>query len=250
MLLVADVHGAAGALRKVVEAGETILILGDLINFIDYRTHEGIVSEIAGRSFVAEVVALRTAGRFEEARRRWNQFSGGREHELGEQFDRLIEAAYTDVCSALDSARGFVTYGNVDRPDVLKRHLPEGVTFVDAQAVDIEGYRVGFAGGGMPSLGLPGEVEESLMREKLGALGRVDILCTHIPPAVPALSTDVVGGRLKGSEAVREYIERVQPAAHYFGDVHQPQATRWRLGATACVNVGYFRATGRAVRHP
>jgi hypothetical protein len=35
---------------------------------------------------------------------------------------------------------------------------------------------------------------------------------------------------------------------HLFGDVHQPQASRWRIGRTQCVNVGYFRATGRVFR--
>ena len=27
------------------------------------------------------------------------------------------------------------------------------------------------------------------------------------------------------------------------------QATEWTVGTTRCRNVGYFRATGRAVRH-
>jgi Icc-related predicted phosphoesterase len=54
----------------------------------------------------------------------------------------------------------------------------------------------------------------------------------------------------KGSPAVLAYLELHQPAFHYFGDVHQPQATIWRHGQTICRNVGYFRATGRGVRHP
>jgi len=88
------------------------------------------------------------------------------------------------------------------------------------------------------------------MADKLDRLGRVDVLCTHVPPAITSLATDVVAGRTKGSTAVLEYLERARPPFHYFGDVHQPQASRWRLGATRCVNVGYFRATGRAMAHP
>jgi len=34
---------------------------------------------------------------------------------------------------------------------------------------------------------------------------------------------------------------------HFFGDVHQPQASTWRIGSTRCRNVGYFRATERAL---
>lgn len=249
MLLVADVHGASRALEAVASKGETLLILGDLINFIDYRTHEGIVAEVAGTNFVAEMVALRTAGKLELAREKWRAFSSGREREIERRFDELIDRAYAEVFGVLRGGRGYVTYGNVDRPGVLIEHLPTGFSFVDAEAVDIDGLRVGFAGGGLPALGIPGEVDENEMADKLDAIGAVDVLCTHVPPAYDPLATDVVGGRQKGSIAVREYIERAAPFRHYFGDIHQPQATRWRTGATVCVNVGYFRATGRAVRH-
>jgi hypothetical protein len=59
----------------------------------------------------------------------------------------------------------------------------------------------------------------------------------------------VVGGRLKESPAVLDYLLEHRPRWHYFGDIHQPQATTWRVGDTNCVNVGYFRATRRPVRH-
>ena len=84
---------------------------------------------------------------------------------------------------------------------------------------------------------------------KLASLGSVDILCTHVAPAVSSLARDVVGGKEKGSAAVLDYLLRVQPPFHYFGDIHQPQAISWRVGDTRCRNVGYFRATGKAVRH-
>lgn len=249
MLLIADVHGAAGALRRVASGGEKLLVLGDLINFIDYRTLEGIVSAVAGKEFVAEVVRLRTAGEFDAARERWIEFTDGREDDVRTTFDALVEEAYLEICDALEGAAGYATYGNVDTPDLMRAHLPPGVEFIDGRAVDIEGFRVGFAGGGMPALGIPGEVDDAEMTKKLNALGEVDVLCTHVPPAIPPLAKDVVGGRQKGSAPVREYVEDVQPGFHYFGDIHQPQATRWQVGSTTCINVGYFRATGRAVRH-
>jgi Icc-related predicted phosphoesterase len=158
-------------------------------------------------------------------------------------------AAYQDICGALNGATAYVTYGNVDRPSVLADSLPDGARFVDAEVVEIEGLRVGFAGGGMVSVGTLGEISEDQMATKLDLLGDVDILCTHVPPAVMPLSRDVVGGRTKGSEAIVEYLMRAKPSFHYFGDIHQPQATEWIVGETRCRNVGYFRATGRAVRH-
>lgn len=88
------------------------------------------------------------------------------------------------------------------------------------------------------------------MAHKLDRIGPVDILCSHLPPAITALHTDVITGRVEGSsEAISRYLWRHQPAYHYFGDIHQPQASRWRVGKTRCVNVGYFRATKRAIRH-
>ena len=108
---------------------------------------------------------------------------------------------------------------------------------------------MGIVGGGVPGLGVPGEVSEEEMWRKLSGMGSVEILCTHVAPAIRALSSDVIGGRPKQSQAVVEYIAEHRPRWHYFGDIHQPQAVRWRVGATWCRNVGYFRATGRAVRH-
>ena len=87
------------------------------------------------------------------------------------------------------------------------------------------------------------------MKAKLDQLGPVDILATHVPPAIAALACDVIGGREKGSVAILEYVERQAPAFHYFGDIHQPRATTWRIGSTTCINAGYFRATERAIRH-
>ena len=247
--LIADVHGATAALRRVASDPGPLLILGDLINFIDYRTNEGIVSVVSGKEIVGEFVRLRTSGDQREATRLWRDHAQGRETELRDAYDREIAAAYTEICAALEGSDAYVTYGNVDRPALLLPALPDGVRFVDAEAIDIEGIRFGFAGGGLPRVGSPGEVSDDEMRVKLEALGPVDVLCTHIPPAVPALATDVVAGLQKGSSAVLEYIERFAPPFHYFGDIHQPQAMTWRIGTTVSTNVGYFRATGRVVRH-
>ncbi len=197
-----------------------------------------------------EMVRLRTAGDYQGAGAVWRSYSAGREDELRARYTELIDAAYEDICGALAGAEAYVTYGNVDRLDLLRRHLPDGARFVDEEVVDVEGTRFGFAGGGTKSpLGVPGEVGDREMAGKLDRLGPVDVLCTHVPPAVPALSQDVIGGRQKGSEPVLDYLLRHQPRRHYFGDIHQPQATTWRVGVTTCVNVGYFRATGRPVVH-
>lgn len=249
MLLVGDVHGATGSLRRVASRGEPLLVLGDLINFIDYRTYDGLIAEVSGRDFVAEIVRLRSAGDLDGARRVWAGFAAGREDEVRRRYAELVERAYEEVCRALEGCTSYVTYGNADWPEVLVRHLPPSARFVDGESVELDGTRFGFVGGGMSSIGVPGEVGEEEMAAKLGDIGEVDVLCTHVPPAIDALARDVIGGRQKGSQSVLDYLIEVQPSWHYFGDIHQPQAGQWRVGRTRCHNVGYFRATGRAVRH-
>ena len=78
------------------------------------------------------------------------------------------------------------------------------------------------------------------------ALGPVDVLCSHIPPAIADITFDVVARRFeRGSIALLEYIKKYQPKYSLFGHVHQPLASRTRVGKTECINVGHFRATKR-----
>ncbi|MFH1330556.1 MAG: metallophosphoesterase [Actinomycetota bacterium] len=249
MLLVADVHGANEALARVARRGEPLLVLGDLLNLVDYRNGEGLLAQLVGRDLVLEVLRMRQQGSYGAANERWRSFVAGREEDVSASYDDLVRGAYEEVALALEGGQAFVTYGNADRPGLLRRCLPPGVRFVDGEVVEIEGLRVGIVGGGGTRLGLPGEVPEEDLAGKLAGLGPVDVLCTHVAAAVPQLSRDVIGGRCKHSEAVRYYLLTHRPRWHYFGDIHQPQAVSWRVGDTLCRNVGYFRATGRAVRH-
>jgi Icc-related predicted phosphoesterase len=252
MLIVSDVHGAFEALGQLARSGEPLLILGDLVNYVDYRTMDGIAAEVLGKHFVRQVAGFRATGDYEASRALWREHMTGRETEIRSQIAQHVRRQYEETGRALEGGVSYVTFGNVDRPEALRACLPDGATFVDGDVVRIEGFRVGFVGGGAPTpLGVPGEVSESDMAEKLNGLGPVDILCSHLPPAIAALRTDVITGRAEGSSAaILAYLLEHQPAYHYFGDTHQPQASRWRVEDTRCVNVGYFRATGRAVRHP
>ena len=249
MLIVSDVHGAVEPLRRVAALGEPLLVLGDLINYIDYRSNEGIVADISGKHLVDEFVRIRALEGNDAATDFWQGEWAHRDEGLEDRYSEAVEASYRDVCGALRGSNAYVTYGNVDRPMMLAEHLPDGARFVDAEVIEIDGQRVGFAGGGLTSIGTPGEVTEREMKAKLDQLGPVDILATHVPPAIPALACDVIGGRQKGSVAVLEYVKRQMPAFHYFGDIHQPRATTWRIGPTTCINAGYFRATERPIRH-
>lgn len=249
MLLVSDVHGAFGALRRVAASAEPLLVLGDLVNLVDYRTLEGIVTDVVGRPLIEVTIEARTRGDDAAADAAWRAGIDGLGIDVrGEVIERM-RTSYREMTESLTGADAYVIHGNVDSPEMLQEHLPPGVRYVDGQSVEIEGAIVGFAGGGVPRIGSRGEIDDDAMRAKLADLGTVDILCTHVAPALPMLAQDVIGGSSKGSTPVLEYIEEHEPAFHYFGDVHQPRATEYQHGATKCLNVGYFRATGRPVRH-
>ncbi|MEX2251248.1 MAG: metallophosphoesterase [Acidimicrobiia bacterium] len=247
ILAISDVHFALDALRRVVEMGKPLLILGDLVNLTDYRTGEGAVADVLGLEFARASAAARAAGDYEGMRDLWFERVAGRLDEVRAEIGEAVDAQYREVALALEGGTGFVIHGNVDRPGSLQANLPDGFEYVHGQVVEIEGTRFGFAGGGAPTpLQAEGEISDDEMRLLLEQIGPVDVLCTHVPAAVRSLRTDVITGRAeRGSEPILDYLLRERPRLHLFGDVHQPQATTWRLGPTRCRNVGYFRATGR-----
>jgi len=249
MLVLSDIHFATEALRRVVAARETLLILGDLVNLTDYRTGEGAVADVLGMEFARASAAARGAGDYQQMRGLWLETVGDRIDEIRTAIGEAIDAQYARVSEALDGGHGYVIHGNVDRPGSLERALPPGFEYVHGQTREIEGVRFGFVGGGAATpLQAEGEVSDEEMSRLLDGLGEVDVLCTHVAPALDPLQTDVVTGRAeRGSAPLLEYIRATRPRLHLFGDVHQPQASSWRVGPTRCRNVGYFRATERAM---
>ena len=59
---ISDVHGAVGDLDAVAKDCDALLVLGDLINILDYRSMDGILVEVFGRESVAEAARLRKVG--------------------------------------------------------------------------------------------------------------------------------------------------------------------------------------------
>lgn len=250
MLFVSDVHDSPEALRLLVAIGEEIVILGDLVNLTDYRTGEGAVAEVLGLDFATRTSAARARGDYPRMRSLWREEAEVTGEDLRTRITSELAEQYEKAAAALSGGHGLVIHGNVDRPEVLREALPEGFRFVHGEVVERDGLRIGFVGGGVETpLGAAGEVSDDEMTSILSALGDVDVLCTHVPAAIPPLRTDVITGREeRGSDPIREYLLAAQPLFHLFGDVHQPQASTWRVGRTRCFNAGYFRATGRYLR--
>jgi Icc-related predicted phosphoesterase len=250
--VVSDIHGSWENLPQAVPDGAALILLGDLINFIDYTSMTGILTEVFPLEEVEKVVVLRTSGRVEEAREVIRARAVGREAEIKETIGERVRRQYAEVFGVLRDPT-YLILGNADNPEVARSFCAAMpfVRFVDGCVVEIDGERFGFAGGALPTpLDAAGEVTADAFRAKIEGLGHVDAICSHIPPAVPELCFDTRAGKSeRGSEDLLAFIRDVQPKRAYFGHVHQPLLSTMHIGRTLCVNVGYFRATGKAFPH-
>jgi Icc-related predicted phosphoesterase len=252
IFVVSDLHDAANALQDTVPAGSTLLLLGDLLNLIDYSDMSGILTEIFTTETVLTINELRASNDHEHAREVMRSRSAGREQEIQERMEARVDEQYASVFAALPDPT-YLILGNVDRPDVVARYVAKSpnVTWPDGKIVELEGERFGFIGGALPTpLHVSGEISREEMASKVESLGEVDVLCSHVPPAIPELCYDTRARRSEeGSADLLHYIEDVQPRVAYFGHVHQPLISSIHIGRTWCVNVGYFRATLRPFPH-
>lgn len=251
--MVSDVHGNVEALARAGDGADALLVLGDLIDFVDYHDHSaGILGTVFGPAAVDRFTQLRSSGApgaaFTFVRQLWAQLPNPRavvRQAIADQYERLF-AVLPDPT--------YATPGNVDLPELWPHFAHAGVHVLDGRTVEIGGLRWGFVGGGLlPSGVVPqGEpVFRSYLRSPelyaaaVAALGRVDMLGSHIPPAVPELLYDVDARRPEiGSDHLLGLIRRDRPRAAFFGHVHQPLARRVRVGRTECINVGHFQRTG------
>jgi Icc-related predicted phosphoesterase len=251
--VVSDVHGNVEALARAGDGADALIVLGDLLDFVDYHDHsKGILGMIFGPEKVSVFASLRRdrkSGAFTAyARSLWAGLEDAAD---------VVESAIREQYAALFAAMTVPTYatpGNVDVPELWPEFAGNGVRMLDGEATDIGGLRFGFVGGALLASGVtlrrtgvwrPYLRTEDEYAASVEALGPVDVLCSHIPPAVPELCYDVVARRPEfASTALLAAIRRDRPMWSLFGHVHQPLAARTRIGRTECVNVGHFKATG------
>jgi Icc-related predicted phosphoesterase len=239
---ISDLHGAVEHLEAAGRDCDALLVLGDLINVLDYRSWGGILVELFGREPVEEAARLRAEGRFAEARTTIAQRVGP-DFDYRTRFSQLAREQYRRVFAAMP-AHAYVTFGNVDVPEILHEVMPPTVRFVDGEVVRIGAWRFGFVGGGVRTpLGIPGEVPG--YEAQFERLGSVDVICTHMPPRLPWYCYDVVARKFEpGSVGLLGFIQDHRPRWALFGHVHQPLVGRGTIGATELVNVGHFQAHG------
>jgi Icc-related predicted phosphoesterase len=250
--VISDVHGNAEALARAGDGADALLVLGDLVDYVDYADPTaGILGRVLGPQVSAEFGRLRTSGGPGElvayVRAAWARID-----DPAAVVEEAVRHQYERVFGAM-TAPTWAIPGNVDMVEYWPDYARPGVRQPDGEVVDIGGLRFGFVGGsplppGMtPRRGGPWTPHLRLAEEYAAAvdkLDEVDVLCSHAPPGVPELAYDVVSRRSESSSpALLEKIHRDRPLASLFGHIHQPLAPRVRVGRTECVNVGHFRRT-------
>jgi Icc-related predicted phosphoesterase len=249
---VSDVHGNVAGLREAARRAEQLVVLGDLIDYVDYHDPAGgILGRIFGAEQVQPFIDLRLAGDFPRLRELNDALWASISDPLGTLTD-VVAALYRDVVAAV-GPDALLTLGNVDVAEVWSEVAGDRLPYLDGEVVDVGGRRLGFVGGGAGRrpgsvFGGPSRVWRPFMRSPedyraaVAALGPVDILCSHVPPDIPLLRYDVVPGRLEMcGPGLVEAIDGFGPRLSVHGHVHQPIARRLRRGRTECVNVGHFQ---------
>jgi Icc-related predicted phosphoesterase len=251
--VVSDVHGNVEALARAGDGADALVVLGDLVDFVDYADPaRGIMGRVLGPEASARFGALRSNGGPGEliayARQAWSRFD-----DPAAVVAEAVREQYAELFAVLP-APTYAIPGNVDLPELWPEFAGPGLCLTDGRTVTIGGLRFGFVGGvplpaGIgPRRGGPWQPYMRVAEEYAQAvrgLGELDVLCSHAPPTVPELAYDVVSRRPESaSPALLEVIRRDRPRAALFGHVHQPLAARARVGGTECVNVGHFRRTG------
>ena len=252
MHVVSDVHGHAEALARAGEGADALVVLGDLVDFVDYvDPARGILGRVFGVDVSARFGQLRASGKPGEMRafirEAWSRFP-----DPASVVDEAVREQYTALFAAM-TAPTYAIPGNVDDAALWPEFARPGVCQPDGRVVTIGGLRFGFVGGiplpkGMTPFRGGAWHPHVLTAEDYAAaveqLGEVDVLCSHAPPGVPELAYDVVSRRSEApSAALLARIRHDRPRAALFGHVHQPLAARCRVGRTECVNVGHFRQT-------
>jgi Icc-related predicted phosphoesterase len=255
--VVSDVHGNAEDLTRAADGAEGLLVLGDLLDFVDYDDPaNGILAEILGPDATLEFARLRSEGGpgalREFTRRLWADLE-----DPATLVETAVRGRYEEMFAVLGDidVPVWLMPGNVDVPDLWPEYLAKypHLRNVDGEVLEIGDTRVGFVGG----VPLPPTVEprpgvfRAYMRgapeyaEAVASLGAVDVLCSHAPPAVAELAYDVVARTHElASPTLVEHVREHRPRLALYGHVHAPLTARTRIDRTECLNVGHFRRRG------
>lgn len=137
--------------------------------------------------------------------------------------------------------RVYVIPGNHESPNEIARFCElHGFRNFHGQSIEIEGVHLGGLGCSSPTpFNTPGEYSELRFTDELKAFAgkKPLVMICHCPPKNTKL--DRAGERLHfGSTAIKQFIDREQPAWFFCGHIHEAEGVTETIGTTSCMNVG------------
>ncbi len=150
--VVSDVHGNTEALARAGDGADALVVLGDLVDFVDYHDHsKGILGQVFGAEKVGVFAELRRGPMGPDAgiflRSLWGSLDDPRK-----VVDEAVRTQYAAMFAAM-TAPTYAIPGNVDSPAIWPEFARDGVHAVDGEVVEIGGLRFGFAGGALLARG-------------------------------------------------------------------------------------------------
>ena len=137
--------------------------------------------------------------------------------------------------------RVYVLPGNHESErDVAEFCARHGFINLHGAKVELGGVRFAGLGYSTPTpFDTPGEWSEKEMALRLEPFAewKPQVLVCHAPPHDTALDRIKIGLH-GGSRAVREFIEKHQPAHFFCGHIHEAEGVVIQMGATQAMNVG------------
>jgi Icc-related predicted phosphoesterase len=213
---------------------------------IDYDDLTGMIAEFVPVDVIRNVIDLIAAQKLDEAKAIMGEYSFG-QSALFQKLEAAAHERYEKLFTGLP-CKTYLIWGNVDFPDILKEHLLDHTVLVENSVLKIDGRQCGFVSGSphmQYSFGMPGEFTREEYRKRLYALGPVDHLFVHPPPAIADLTYDTLADRdEEGSVDLLAFIDAHNPKTVHFGHVHAPRLQQMTHNKTTeLINVGYFRKT-------
>ena len=135
MIFISDVHHKVEFLEKLPKNKGPVVILGDLINWIDYRNGEGIARDVFGLENVLKLIEYRKQHLFEKRKLLWSELYANNPVQIQKKMNDAIDKQYNEVFKSLKNFEVWFIPGNVDDLHTLKNFESEKIKNVDNSIV-------------------------------------------------------------------------------------------------------------------
>ena len=138
MIFVSDVHYQLDYLNSLPQNMGPVVILGDLINWIDYRDGQGIAMDVFGYDNVIKLINLRKEHKFDQRKTLWRELYKTDPDKIAKKMEIAINKQYEDVFHVLKKYEVWFIPGNVDDVDIMNTYSSSSIKNVDGLIIEYD----------------------------------------------------------------------------------------------------------------